>query len=72
MNEQLEKLKAELLPLEQQRIKLDEMTRRRTNVLLWSGLGGKTLLLYLTSCKGIIILCSHVTAIWFLCPTHMG
>lgn len=42
MNRQLENLKAELLPLEQQRIKLDEMTRRRTNLLLWSGLGGKT------------------------------
>ena len=42
MNEQLENLKAELLPLEQQRIKLDDTTRKRTNILLWSGLGGKS------------------------------
>ena len=40
MNGQLENLKAELLPLEQQRIKLDEMTRSRTNTLLWLGMGG--------------------------------
>ena len=40
MNRQLEELKAELAPLEQQRIKLDEITRRRTNLLLWSGMGG--------------------------------
>ena len=46
MNGQLENLKAELLPLEQQRIKLDEITRGRTNVLLWLGMGGKFLLLH--------------------------
>ena len=40
MNGQLENLKAELLPLEQQRIKLDETTRGRTNTLLWLGMGG--------------------------------
>lgn len=48
MNGQLEKLKAELLPLEQQRLKLDEMTRRRTNMLLWSGLGGTYVCVYLS------------------------
>ena len=46
MNGQLENLKAELLPLEQQRIKLDEMTRSRTNMLLWLGMGGMFLLVY--------------------------
>jgi len=47
MNEQLEKLKVELLPLEQQRLKLDEMTTRRTNILLWSGLGGTYVYIFL-------------------------
>ena len=53
MNEQLENLKAELLPLEQQRIKLDETTRKRTNILLWSGLGGKTSVTYMCMYLGI-------------------
>ena len=46
MNGQLENLKAELLPLEQQRIKLDETTRSRTNVLLWLGMGGMFFLVH--------------------------
>lgn len=53
MNKQLENLKVELLPLEQQRIKLDELARRRTNILLWSGLGGKITLVFL-SCNNYV------------------